>query len=142
MMVINVFKEGEDKYKVLKKEKDVSYKENDDSEIQKIKLHLSEKYLKYVSDNIKYLLKLNIQNDRKCFEKNNNHFSVIQEGDRYRVILYIRLSIEDGDVIDGDVSKSIKNQLLILLDECEKRNWLVVGIFCEEGISGADDNRP
>lgn len=60
----------------------------------------------------------------------------------YRVILYIRLSVEDGDLINGDVSKSIRNQLLILLDECEKRHWIVVAIFCEEGISGTDDNRP
>lgn len=138
-MVIDVFKEGEEQLKNFKGTNYSFSEGDDDSEIQKIKLHLDVSYLKYVSENVKYLLKLNIVNDKECFEKNNNHLGM---GDKYRVILYIRLSVEDGDVIDGDVSKSIRNQLLILLDECEKRNWVVVAIFCEEGISGADDNRP
>ena len=136
-MVINEFKEGES-HRYRKK----FCKEDDDSEVQRIKSHLDATYLKYVSDNVRFLLKLNVVNDTECFEKNDNHYRVIGHGDKFRVILYIRLSVEDGDVIDGDVSKSIRNQLLILLDECEKRNWVVVGIFCEEGISGADDNRP
>lgn len=141
-MVINVFKEGNEKDKNLKSKEMICMQGDDDSEVQRIKKHLDVTYLKYVSDNVRFLLKLNVINDNECFEKNNNHFRVVGQGDRYRVILYIRLSVEDGDVIDGDVSKSIRNQLLILLDECEKRNWIVVGIFCEEGISGADDNRP
>lgn len=141
-MVINVFKEGNDENDALDKN-NYSIKEgDDDSEVQKIKSHLDITYLKYVSDNIKYLLKLNITNDNECFEKSNKYTKDKETGDKYRVILYIRLSVEDGDVIDGDVSKSIRNQLLILLDECEKRGWVVVAIFCEEGISGADDNRP
>ena len=138
-MVINEFKESDSKIN----EKNIVFTEgNNNSEVQKIKSHLDITYLKYVSDNVRYLLKLDIENDRECFEKNNNHFRVIGQGEKYRVILYIRLSVEDGDVIDGDVSKSIRNQLLILIDECQKRDWVVVGIFCEEGISGADDNRP
>ena len=141
-MIINVFKEGENKFNNLEIDNFISKKKDDDSEVQKIKSHLDITHLKYVSDNVRYLLKLDIINDRECFEKNNNHLRVIQQENKYRVILYIRLSVEDGDVIDGDVSKSIRNQLLILLDECEKRNWVVVGIFCEEGISGANDNRP
>ena len=138
-MVINVYKEEENK---LNTKNNKLIKGDDDSEIQKIKAHLDTTYIKYVSDNINYLLKLNIKNSEECFEKTNNHSRIIIQKDKYRVILYIRLSVEDGDVIDGDVSKSIRNQLLILLDECEKKNWMVVGIFCEEGISGADDNRP
>jgi len=134
-MVINEFKEE------AHHDKKAFGKEDNDSQIRRIKSHLDVSYLKYVSENIRFLLKLNVVNDNKCFEK-NNHFRVNGQGDRYRVILYIRLSVEDGDIIDGDVSNSIRNQLLILLDECEKRNWVVVGIFCEEGISGADDNRP
>lgn len=141
-MVINVFKEGENKFNNLERDKFILKKREDDSEVQRIKSHLDITYLKYVSENVKHLLKLDIINDRECFEKNNNHLRVIQQSDKYRAILYIRLSVEDGDVIDGDVSKSIRNQLLILLDECEKRNWAVVAIFCEEGISGANDNRP
>lgn len=141
-MVINVFKEGNKNFNNSNNNNYIFKEGDDDSEVIRIKSHLDVTYLKYVSDNIKYLLKLNIENNRECFEKNSNHLRVIGQGDRYRVILYIRLSVEDGDVIDGDVSKSIRNQLLILLDECEKRNWVVVGIFCEEGISGADDNRP
>lgn len=141
-MVINVFKQGEEKYNNINIKNEVINLKDDDSEIQRIKAHLDITYLKYVSENVKYLLKLDIINDNKCFEKNSCHFTVTGQDNGYRVILYIRLSVEDGDVIDGDVSKSIRNQLLILLDECEKRKWIVVGIFCEEGISGTDDNRP
>ena len=54
----------------------------------------------------------------------------------------MRISEEDGDLIDGDISRSIRNQLLLLLDECRQNKWKVVGIFCEEGISGGNDNRP
>ena len=137
-MVLNVLKNDE---KGL--EGKIIFEEGkEDSEIQRIKKHLDITHIKYVSDNIKNLLNLSITNDDSCFKINNNNFRVMGQGDKYRVILYIRLSIEDGDVIDGDVSKSIKNQLLILLDECEKRDWIVVGIFCEDGISGANDNRP
>ena len=136
-MIINEIKE----YEVVCKTKNTC-KEDEDTEIQKIKSHLDVTYLKYVSDNIKFLLKLNLVNDNKSFEINNNYYRLVEHRNKFRVILYIRLSVEDGDIINGDVSKSIKNQLLILLDECEKRKWIVVGIFCEEGISGADDSRP
>ena len=110
-----------------------------DSEIQKIKSHLDVTHIKYISENIRNLLGIYVINDMECFEKNKTY---INKEEYFRVILYIRLSVEDGDIIDGDVSKSIKNQLLILLDECEKRKWIVVAIFCEEGISGVNDERP
>lgn len=137
-MVINVFKE--EKAQKGNENKKIYRDGDDNSEIQKIKSHLDVTYIKYISENVKNLLKLNINNDMECFEKNIN-FKIDKREDFCRVILYIRLSVEDGDVIDGDVSKSIRNQLLILLDECEKRGWIVVAIFCEEGISGANDNR-
>ena len=85
-MIINEFKEGENNSNRKKFEE-----EDDDSEVQRIKSHLDVTYLKYVSDNVRFLLKLNIVNDNECFEKNNNHFRVIGQGDKYRVILYIRL---------------------------------------------------
>lgn len=102
------------------------------SEVHRIKKHLDITNIEYISENIKKLLNLEIEKDKITTEIKK----------KCRVSLYIRLSVEDGDVIDGNVSRSIKNQLLILLDECEKREWKVVGIFCEEGISGTDDNRP
>ena len=106
-------------------------------ELQKIKDLIDIETIEYMSDNIKNILNINKENSSKCFtfEKRINKSG-------YRVVLYIRLSEEDGDLIDGDISKSIRNQLLLLLDESKKRNWKVVGIFCEEDISGADDNRP
>ncbi len=136
-MVINVFKENNNIT-----ENSITREGDDDSEVRRIKSLLDMSNLKYVSDNIKYLLNLDIINDAECFAKGNNHIKTEIKKDIYRVILYIRLSVEDGDLIDGDVSRSIKNQLLFLLDDCKKRGWIVVGIFCEEGISGADDNRP
>ncbi len=132
-MVINVFNESNHT-----DENSIKSKGEEDSEVKKIKSLLEISNLKYVSDNIKYLLNLNIMNNTECFLHKNN--AIIK--DAYRVILYIRLSVEDGDLIDGDVSRSIKNQLLLLLDECKQRGWVIVAIFCEEGISGTDDNRP
>ena len=138
-MIIDVFKEGEQK-----NESKIYFNggRNDSSEIQSIKSLLDITYMKYVSDNIQQLLHINITNDADCFKTSNINSRIIRKGNSYRVILYIRLSEEDNDIIDGDVSQSIRNQLLMLLDECEKRNWIVVGIFCEDGISGTDDNRP
>ncbi len=137
-MVINVFKEGSN----IVEDNNTIKDGDDNSEVKKIKSLLDMNNLKYVSNNIKYLLNLNIINDTNCFLKKNKTSKVGVKKYEYRVILYIRLSVEDGDLIDGDVSRSIKNQLLFLLDECKKRGWVVVAIFCEEGISGADDNRP
>ena len=114
------------------------------SQLKRIKELIEEQDLRYVSSNIRELLDIQKSNDPNCFIMNtkNNKRRVVQVGEKFRVILYIRLSQEDGDLEDGDVSGSIKNQLLYLLDECKKRDWKVVGIFCEEDISGVDDNRP
>ena len=104
---------------------------------------IDESQLRYVSENVRHLLGIKKENDKTCFDKQPKVIKrVVQAGEKFRVILYIRLSQEDGDLEIGDVSGSIKNQLLYLLDECRKRDWIVVGIFCEEDISGCDDNRP
>lgn len=121
-------------------------KENleDKVQLKRIKELLKEEELKYVSSNVRQLLGITKMDDPNCFKKIESKVTrrVVQVGEKFRVILYIRLSQEDGDLEDGDVSGSIKNQLLFLLDECQKRDWVVVGIFCEEDISGVDDNRP
>ena len=144
-MILNVIKEGE----YTSNNTDKSNKKVIDSNVDKVQLKrikelLNENDLRYVSDNVRNLLGLTKQNDPTCFNKDGavKVRRVVQVGEKFRVILYIRLSQEDGDLEDGDVSGSIKNQLLYLLDECEKRGWVVVGIFCEEDISGVDDNRP
>ena len=143
-MILNVIKEGEytsnntDKLKNKTKDSNV-----DKVQLKRIKELLNESELRYVSANVRHLLGLTKPDDPDCFTKAKNVVRrVVQVGEKFRVILYIRLSQEDGDLEDGDVSGSIKNQLLFLLDECEKRGWVVVGIFCEEDISGVDDNRP
>lgn len=137
-MILNVYREGVDKYKDGIENVD----KTDSVEIQKIKELLNVFDLEYISNNLKFILGIEKENNANCFIKKSNEYRVIDIGKVFRVILYIRLSVEDGDVIDGDVSKSIRNQLLYLLSECKGKNWKVVGIFCEEGISGADDNRP
>lgn len=116
----------------------------DKVQLKRIKELLKEDELRYVSSNVRQLLGITKSNDSSCFKSPEFKSSrrVVQVGEKFRVILYIRLSQEDGDLEDGDVSGSIKNQLLYLLDECKKRDWVVVGIFCEEDISGVDDNRP
>jgi len=137
-MILNVYREGVDKSSNVLKDID----ENDSVEIQRIKELLNAFELEYISNNLRYILGIKKENSLDCFEKRVNEYRVIDGDKKFRVILYIRLSVEDGDIIDGDVSKSIRNQLLYLLTECKSRNWEVVAIFCEEGISGADDNRP
>ena len=109
---------------------------NNPLEISKIKELLNINELEYASPIIKNILNITKENiTYHIFNDESTEFA-------YRVILYLRLSEEDMDLIDGDISKSIRNQLLLLLDECRKSNWKVVGIFCEQGISGGDDNRP
>ena len=109
---------------------------NNQLEISKIKELLNINELEYASPIIKNILNITKNNiTYNIFNNEKNEFA-------YRVILYLRLSEEDMDLIDGDISKSIRNQLLLLLDECRKNNWKVIGIFCEQGISGGDDNRP
>ena len=143
-MILNVIKEDEytsnNAYNLKDNTKDSNV---DKVQLKRIKELLNESELKYVSANVRHLLGLTKPDDPNCFTKSKNTVRrVVQTGEKFRVILYIRLSQEDGDLEDGDVSGSIKNQLLFLLDECEKRGWVVVGIFCEEDISGVDDNRP
>ena len=108
---------------------------NNPLEIDKIKDLLNIEELEYVSPIIKNILNINKKDITYLSEEHKKNFI-------YRVILYLRISEEDGDLIDGDISRSIRNQLLLLLDECRQNKWKVVGIFCEEGISGGNDNRP
>ena len=138
-MILNVFREEADS---SKKSQIVELNENDTIEFKKIKEYLAPLELEYISDNLRRILNITGPNNPDCFKLSKYGYRVIEENAVFRVILYIRLSVEDGDLIDGDISRSIRNQLLYLLSECEKRKWKVVGIFCEEGISGADDNRP
>lgn len=140
-MIINANKVGEyTKDKNDNTKKDLS---NDTIQIKKIKQYINESNLVYVSENVRELLAIQKCNDLG-FLSSTEHLSSenLSSNKLYRVCLYIRLSVEDGDLLEGDVSRSIKNQLLFLLDECKKREWVVVGIFCEEDISGVDDERP
>lgn len=108
---------------------------NNPLEIDKIKELLNIEELEYVSPIIKNILNINKKDITYLSKEDKKNFI-------YRVILYLRISEEDGDLIEGDISRSIRNQLLLLLDECRQNKWKVVGIFCEEGISGGNDNRP
>ncbi len=143
-MILSVIKEGE----LDNNTKELKYNNIGDLNVDKVQLKrlkelLDEEELRYVSPNIRQLLDITKSNDLTCFNKTGKIVHrAIQVGEQFRVILYIRLSQEDGDLEDGDVSGSIKNQLQLLLDECKSKNWKVVGIFCEEDISGCDDNRP
>lgn len=144
-MILNVIKD-EYSNNNAKQSNDLTEKlmPEDKVQLKRIKELLNEEDLRYVSSNVRQLLGITKLNDPSCFKSPEvkNVRRVVQVGEKFRVILYIRLSQEDGDLEDGDVSGSIKNQLLFLLDECKKRDWVVVGIFCEEDISGVDDNRP
>ena len=60
-----------------------------------------------------------------------------------RVVLYLRLSDEDRDKLTKEqISKSIKNQELILREYAENEGWQIVGVYNDEDWSGADNSRP
>ncbi|MCM1506139.1 MAG: recombinase family protein [Ruminococcus flavefaciens] len=56
--------------------------------------------------------------------------------------IYCRLSIEDRNKLKTDDSQSIQNQKSMLLDYCRERNWEIYDIYCDDGYSGVDRNRP
>lgn len=57
----------------------------------------------------------------------------------YVVAIYCRLSKDDG--LDGD-SSSIQNQKETSIKYCNDNNYLVGGIYCDDGYSGTNFNRP
>lgn len=57
----------------------------------------------------------------------------------YVVGIYCRLSKDDG--LDGD-SSSIQNQKETLIKYCNDKNWMIGGIYCDDGYSGTNFNRP
>ena len=59
------------------------------------------------------------------------------------MVLYLRLSYEDGDKLTSDqISKSIKNQELMLREYAESEGFKIVGVYNDEDWSGADSSRP
>ena len=116
---------------------------NSSVEFKAIKELIIEDNLIYVSNFIKKLLNISKENDLSCFNPTNaiDNYSY-QILNKKRVILYVRLSVEDLERKDTSVSKSILNQLLMLLQYCKDHDFEVVGIFYEEDISGGDENRP
>lgn len=59
-----------------------------------------------------------------------------------KVGIYCRLSIEDQNKLKTDDSQSIQNQKAMLRDYCHERNWEIYDIYCDDGYSGIDRNRP
>lgn len=112
-------------------------------EFSSIKKLLNEEFLEYVTPYLAELLGVKKNYNLSCFIRpNENTIYSFDAGKIAKVILYVRLSVEDLEKSDGNVSKSILNQLLILLAYCQEHNLKVVGIFYEEDISGCDENRP
>ena len=59
------------------------------------------------------------------------------------VDIYVRLSDEDRNKQkSSDESESITNQKAMLVDYCEKRNWIINAIYCDDNYSGTDRKRP
>ena len=108
-------------------------------EFKTIKKLLCEDNLEYMTDFLRNLLKVSKPNNPNCFKKNGIIHSYHTPGKRG--IIYVRLSQEDLDREKGNVSKSILNQLLMLLTYCNNKEIEVVGIFYEEDISGSDGSR-
>jgi len=109
------------------------------TEFKTIKRLLCEDNLEYMTDYLRELLKVSKPNNPNCFKKNGILGTYHTPGKRG--IIYVRLSQEDLDREKGNVSKSILNQLLMLLNYCNNKEIEVVGIFYEEDISGSDGSR-
>ncbi len=108
-------------------------------EFKTIKKLLCEDNLEYMTEYLRTLLKVSKPNNPYCFRKNGLIRSYHTPGKRG--IIYVRLSQEDLDREKGNVSKSILNQLLMLLTYCNDKGIEVIGIFYEEDISGSDGTR-
>lgn len=108
-------------------------------EFKTIKKLLCEDSLEYMTDFLRNLLKVSKPNNPNCFKRNGIIGTYHTPGKRG--IIYVRLSQEDLDKEKGNVSKSILNQLLMLLTYCNNKEIEVVGIFYEEDISGGDVTR-
>lgn len=101
-MILDVIKEGEYTSNNTKRKFD-----NVEKNVDKVQLK-----------RIRELLGITKLDDPECFTKKTDVVRrVVQVGEKFRVILYIRLSQEDDDLEERDVSGSIKNQLLYLLNE-------------------------
>ena len=60
-----------------------------------------------------------------------------------RVAIYCRLSREDDDKLhENDESESIQNQKSMLINYAIERSWDIYNIYCDEGYSGIDSERP
>lgn len=108
-------------------------------EFKSIKKLINEEHLEYVTEYLRNLLKIKKANNPNCFNIKGRFISSVSNGKR--VIIYVRLSVEDLEKTEGNVSKSILNQLLMLLKYCSDKELEVVGIFYEEDISGTDGTR-
>ena len=109
------------------------------TEFKTIKKILCEDNLEYTTEYLRRLLKISKMNNPNCFRKKNT--KEVFKTEKNRGIIYVRLSQEDLDKEQGNVSKSILNQILMLLTYCNDKKIKVIGIFYEEDISGNDINR-
>lgn len=110
-------------------------------EFKTIKQLIKEENLEYITDYLRNLLQIKKTNNLNCFKSKTITHSIVYKDYGKRVIIYVRLSVEDLEKTEGNVSKSILNQLLMLLTYCQDKGLEVVGIFYEEDISGSDGNR-
>jgi DNA invertase Pin-like site-specific DNA recombinase len=66
----------------------------------------------------------------------------------YNAGIYCRLSVDDANNSqkknhrDGDESNSIENQRVLLAQFARLQGWLVTKIYCDDGYSGRNFNRP
>lgn len=110
-------------------------------EFKTIKQLIKEENLEYITDYLRKLLQIKKTNNLNCFKNKTITRSIVYKDYGKRVVIYVRLSVEDLEKTEGNVSKSILNQLLMLLTYCQDKELEVVGIFYEEDISGGDGTR-
>ena len=71
-------------------------------------------------------------------ERNHNVRS-LDPNQKYRVGIYARISTGEGMQAEGH---SIEAQLRICREFAERRGWIIVDEYVDEGYSGSNDKRP
>ncbi len=84
-------------------------------------------------DRLVYLL-IDLRNER-LNSSNQGEDNDTKQASDYVVAIYCKLSKDDG--LDGD-SSSIQNQKETLIKYCNDNNYLVGGIYCDDGYSGTN----
>ena len=68
--------------------------------------------------------------------------SIIENVQKYKVGIYIRLSKEDYEKPQGSESESVQNQRNLLIQYIKQNHLYLVDEYVDDGVSGTSFDRP